>query len=152
MESAPEKGAKQRWIEIAKRVVPLLLTIMIPMAGGLWAVYVFLENQRELAAKREVEIHSQARTRFLELQKPLIDQQFATYNEFIRVIGDLLATDVTEVAGSSGDAASRIIGSYTGAELPWWRTTRFTNPKDVSQKRCASTRKTFWHAIGSLIS
>jgi hypothetical protein len=79
---------------LAERVVPLLLTLMVPLAGGLWAVYLYLENQRDVSTKQAIEQNAQTRARFLELQKPFIDQQFATYNEFVKVIGDLLTADV----------------------------------------------------------
>jgi hypothetical protein len=90
MAPARPKTAKERWVGLAERVVPLLLTIMVPLAGGLWAVYLYLGNQRDVSTKQAIEQSAQSRARFLELQRPFIDKQFATYNEFVKVIGDLL--------------------------------------------------------------
>jgi len=86
-----EKAAKERWLDIVERTLPLLLSLAVPVAGGLWAVYLYTQNQSDLAAKRNRDLADQTRARVIELQKPFIDQQSATYNDLIRVIGDLLS-------------------------------------------------------------
>ena len=83
--------AKERWLEIAERAIPLMLTVAVPVAGGIWAIYVYTQSQSELEAKRTADAVEKNRARLIELQKPFIDRQFTTYNEFIRVLGDILS-------------------------------------------------------------
>jgi hypothetical protein len=82
--------SKERWISLAERVVPLLLTVGVPVAGGIWAVYVYTKNERDVVTKQTFEQGSQTRARLIELQKPFIEEQFSTYKVFTGVIGDLL--------------------------------------------------------------
>src|SRR4051812_35634971 len=80
----------QRGLRITERMSTLLLALLVPVAGGIWAVYVYTQNQAELASRRSAENLAQTRARLVELQKPFIDQQFKTYKDFTTVIGELL--------------------------------------------------------------
>jgi hypothetical protein len=86
----PPPSHHERWLRLAERIAPLLLTLLVPVAGGVWAVYVYLQSQSDLAAKQAQEQLAQTRTRLVELQRPFIEQQFKTFKEFTSLVGDLL--------------------------------------------------------------
>jgi hypothetical protein len=71
-----------------ERLIPLLLAALVPVAGGLWAVYVY---KWEIAKARAVDAAAQTRAKLVELQKPFIDQQFATYKDLTQTVGELLS-------------------------------------------------------------
>src|SRR4051812_33915952 len=77
---------RERTIRLFERLIPVL----VPVAGGLWAVILFTNSQGELAVKAAAEQAAQSRTRLVEAQKPFIDLQFATYKELTLVLGQLL--------------------------------------------------------------
>jgi hypothetical protein len=90
-DSSTGRDTKDRWLGIAERTIPLLLTLAVPVAGGIWAVFQYTQSQAELAGKREAEQLAQNRARVIELQKPFIDQQFLTYNQYVNLIGNLVS-------------------------------------------------------------
>jgi hypothetical protein len=81
-------AAKDSWLRIGERTIPLVLALLVPVAGGLWAVYLYIQNQAEIEAKRVAEQFAQTRARLVEAQKPFLDHQFATYKDFTSVVGD----------------------------------------------------------------
>jgi hypothetical protein len=85
---------KNRWLAALERLIPLLLSLAVPVGGAIWAVYVFTANQADVATKQAAERTAQTTNRLIELQKPFIDQQFDTYNQFAKAIGDILVVDL----------------------------------------------------------
>jgi len=87
---AQTPSIKDRWLAVLERFVPLLLSLAVPVGGAIWAVYVYTQNHAEVAAKQALERSAQLRNQLIELQKPFIDEQFNTYNLFVKAIGDIL--------------------------------------------------------------
>ena len=77
-------------LQMLERLIPLLLAALVPVAGGLWAVYVYNNNEREIANAHAVDAAAQTRAKLVELQKPFIDQQFATYKDITQTVGELV--------------------------------------------------------------
>jgi hypothetical protein len=84
----PEKW--ERTIRLVERIVPTLLAVLIPVAGGLWGMYVYVENQALSTEKARLDLVNQTRAKLVELQKPFIDLQFQTFREFTKAISNLL--------------------------------------------------------------
>jgi hypothetical protein len=82
-------SARERLLMALERLEPLLLAALVPVAGGLWAVYVYNDNQWEIA--KAVDAAAQTRAKLVELQKPFIDQQFGTYKNLTQTVGELLS-------------------------------------------------------------
>ncbi|MET4356913.1 hypothetical protein ABIC08_006878 [Bradyrhizobium sp. RT9b] len=77
---------RERTIRLFERLIPML----VPVAGGLWAVILFTNSQSELAAKAAVEQAAQSRARLVEAQKPFIEYQFAVYKDLTKLLGEML--------------------------------------------------------------
>src|SRR3981189_3443008 len=76
-------------LRISERLIPLVLTVMVPVAGAIWAVYTYNHNQQEIARIRSIDAATQSRAKLVELQRPFIDQQFATYKDLTQTVGEL---------------------------------------------------------------
>ena len=79
-------SSRERALRFAERLIP----IFVPVAGGLWAVILFTNNQSEVASKAAAEQAAQSRARLVEAQKPFIDHQFGTYRELTSILGQIL--------------------------------------------------------------
>jgi hypothetical protein len=102
---------RARYLKLLERMIPLSLTVFVPVAGGLWAVYVFTQNQADLASKQSAEREAQTRAKLVELQKPFIDQQFATYRDVTKLVSELLVW--------TGDRARWDAAYYEYKRLHW---------------------------------
>jgi hypothetical protein len=78
-------------LRMSERLIPLLLTILIPVAGAVWSLYTYNQNQHEIARIRSIDADSQIRAKLVELQKPFIEHQFATYKDLTQIVGELLS-------------------------------------------------------------
>ena len=79
-------SGRERILRLFERLIPIL----IPVAGGIWAIVLFADNRTEVAEKQAIEQIAQSRTRLVEAQKPFIDHQFGIYKDLTRLLGDLL--------------------------------------------------------------
>jgi hypothetical protein len=52
---------------------------MTAILGGLWVVFVYLQNQHETAAAADKQATEQSITRRLEAQRPFLEKQLALY-------------------------------------------------------------------------
>jgi hypothetical protein len=83
---APDNSTRDRILKFVER----LITISVPVVGGLWAVYLFTANQTEVAAKDAEQQVAQSRARLVEAQKPFIEYQFGVYRDLTKLLGDML--------------------------------------------------------------
>jgi hypothetical protein len=60
-------------------LVQSLLPVMTAILGGLWVVFVYLQNQHETAAAADKQATEQSITRRLEAQRPFLEKQLALY-------------------------------------------------------------------------
>ncbi len=84
-------SARERALRMLERLIPLLIASLVPVAGGVGAVYVYNNNQWEIANTHASDAAAQTRAKLVELQKPFIDQQFATYKDLTQTVGELLS-------------------------------------------------------------
>jgi hypothetical protein len=77
---------RERTLRLFERLIPIL----VPVAGGLWAVILFTNNRLEVATKQADEQAAYSRTRLVEAQKPFIDHQFGIYKDLTKLLGNLL--------------------------------------------------------------
>jgi len=133
MTDSQTKETKDRWLGIAERAIPLLLTIVIPVAGGLWAIFTYTQSQADVEAKRAAEQLGQNRARIIELQKPFIEQQFHTYNGYVNLIGDLISMDPRSL-------------SWRDAETEFWKQ-HWSRLALVEDEDVHETKKPFGDAL-----
>jgi hypothetical protein len=83
---ATDNSTRQRVLKVLDRVI----TILVPVIGGLWAVYLFTANRTDLASKEAEQQASQSRARLVEAQKPYIEYQFGVYKGLTKLLGEML--------------------------------------------------------------
>jgi hypothetical protein len=83
---APDNSTRERVLKFLDRVI----TIFVPVVGGLWAVYLFTANRTDIASKEAEQQVTQSRARLVEAQKPYIEYQFGVYKDLTKLLGEML--------------------------------------------------------------
>jgi hypothetical protein len=118
-----------RWLRIAERSVPVFLPVLTAVIGALWAVHVFVAEQRRAAeaiaqhaAENAATIARQAadtaQTRLIEAQKPFLDKQLELYARASKAAGILASLDKDGPDKSTWMTAKREFLSLFWGELP----------------------------------
>ena len=87
MRKSPEEAQE---MEAALKVVQACLPVLTVVVGALWALYTYLDHQKEVTREAARQEKQQTTARLLEAQRPFLEKQLALYFEAAQVAGKLV--------------------------------------------------------------
>ena len=72
-------------------IVQAWLPVLTVVVGALWALYTYLDHQKEVRQEAARQADKDAVTRRIEVQKPFLEKQLALYFEAAQVAGRLVS-------------------------------------------------------------
>ena len=76
------------FLEFLKGWLPVLAAI----AGGLWAVFTYIDHQTSIAKEREISARQEVEVALVQAQRPFLERQMALYFETANIAGSLSRT------------------------------------------------------------
>jgi hypothetical protein len=73
-------------------IVQAWLPVLTVVVGALWALYTYLDHQKQLERERALQVQKDAITRRIEVQKPFLQKQLELYFETAQIVGKLVTT------------------------------------------------------------
>ncbi len=70
-----------------------MLPVLTAVAGGIWGLFVYIDNEREARLQDLKNAAATNRTRLIEARQPFLQKQLDLYFETAKILGDLVSAD-----------------------------------------------------------
>jgi hypothetical protein len=89
-----EDAMDKRPLTFAERFVLMFLPVLTAVAGGLWAVWLFVASAADTAEKRCIEVEQAERGRLVEARRSFLEKRLKLYEDATIIAGHLVDSPV----------------------------------------------------------
>jgi hypothetical protein len=88
----PKEGTMEKYIDTLIKIFPILVAV----AGGLWTLNTYFDNQRQASQLEQAARVREERSQLLQAQQPFLEHRWKAYIETSSVAGALVVLDTAD--------------------------------------------------------